>query len=157
MNYGTDTKLIEEPRNMCLFCWIYIQVFLFYIDIIPWKQFPDYSPFVRGIHQSPVDFATEGPVMQILNVSINVSLYKLIDNNWVAGDLRCPAVQLMWHHYNVCIFCRIYSGVSIPNGTVPLIPRVRGFWSWFGGVCSLTYCNGNFRVTMVSEPFNVIL
>ena len=38
-----------------------------------------------------------------------------------------------------------------------LLPRVRGFWSWFGGVCSLTYCNGNFRVTMVSEPFNVIL
>ena len=38
-----------------------------------------------------------------------------------------------------------------------LIAPVRGFWSWFGGVCSLTYCNGNFRVTMVSEPFNVIL
>ena len=37
-----------------------------------------------------------------------------------------------------------------------IAPR-RGFWSWFGGVCSLTYCNGNFRVTMVSEPFNVIL
>ena len=41
------------------------------------------------------------------------------------------------------------------TGTV--IAPVRGFWSWFGGVCSLTYCNGNFRVTMVSEPFNVIL
>ena len=38
-----------------------------------------------------------------------------------------------------------------------LIAPVRGFWSWFGGVCSLTYCNGNFRVTMVSEPFSVIL
>ena len=38
-----------------------------------------------------------------------------------------------------------------------LLPRVRDFWSWFGGVCSLTYCNGNFRVIMVSEPFNVIL
>ena len=38
-----------------------------------------------------------------------------------------------------------------------LLPRVRGFWSCFGGVCSLTYCNGNFRGTMVSEPFNVIL
>ena len=38
-----------------------------------------------------------------------------------------------------------------------LLPRVRGFWSWFGDVYSLTYCNGNFRVTMVSEPFNVIL
>ena len=38
-----------------------------------------------------------------------------------------------------------------------LLPRVRGFWSWFGGVCSITYCNGNFRFTLVSEPFNVIL
>ena len=37
-----------------------------------------------------------------------------------------------------------------------LLPRVRGFWSRFGSVCSLTYCNGNFRVTMVSELFNVI-
>ena len=41
--------------------------------------------------------------------------------------------------------------------SVPSLPCVRGFWSWFGGVCSLTYCNGNFRVTVVSEPFNVIL
>ena len=38
-----------------------------------------------------------------------------------------------------------------------IAPPRRGFWSPFGGVCSLTYCNGNFRVTMVSEPFNVIL
>ena len=38
-----------------------------------------------------------------------------------------------------------------------LLPRVRGFWSRFVGVCSLTYCNGNFRVTIVSKPFNVIL
>ena len=36
-------------------------------------------------------------------------------------------------------------------------PALWGFWFRFGGVCSLTYCNGNFRVTMVSEPFNVIL
>ena len=38
-----------------------------------------------------------------------------------------------------------------------LLPRLAGLWSRFGGVCSLTYCNGNFRVTMISEPFNVIL
>ena len=42
-------------------------------------------------------------------------------------------------------------------GKTGFIAPGRGFWSWFGGVCSLTYCNGNFRVTMVSEPFNVIL
>ena len=47
--------------------------------------------------------------------------------------------------------------LSPVSGAALLIAPVRGFWSWFGGVCSLTYCNGNFRVTMVSEPFNVIL
>ena len=31
------------------------------------------------------------------------------------------------------------------------LPRVRGFWYGFVGVCSLTYCNGNFRFTRVSE------
>ena len=48
--------------------------------------------------------------------------------------------------------------MSLDGMNKPIIaPPRRGFWSPFGGVCSLTYCNGNFRVTMVSEPFNVIL
>ena len=38
-----------------------------------------------------------------------------------------------------------------------LLPRVRGFWYGFVGVCSLTYCNGNFRFTRVSELLIVIL
>ena len=37
------------------------------------------------------------------------------------------------------------------------LPRVRGFWYGFVGVCSLTYCNGNFRFTRVSELLIVIL
>ena len=48
----------------------------------------------------------------------------------------------------LCMWCETF---------IYIIAPVRGFWSWFGGVCSLTYCNGNFRVTVVSEPFNVIL
>ena len=50
-----------------------------------------------------------------------------------------------------------YNATALLNVDDIVIAPVRGFWSWFGGVCSLTYCNGNFRVTMVSEPFNVIL
>ena len=38
-----------------------------------------------------------------------------------------------------------------------LLPRVRGFWYGFVSVCSLTYCNGNFRFTRVSELLIVIL
>ena len=31
-------------------------------DVIKWKHFPRYSPFVRGIHQWPVGFPRKGPV-----------------------------------------------------------------------------------------------
>ena len=60
-------------------------------------------------------------------------------------DPRVPSVKALGSHHESMFLRNIF------------IAPVRGFWSWFGGVCSLTYCNGNFRVTMVSEPFNVIL
>ena len=44
-----------------------------------------------------------------------------------------------------------------PHVLIGLLPRVRGFWYGFVGVCSLTYCNGNFRFTRVSELLIVIL
>ena len=57
-------------------------------DVIKWKHFPCYWPFVRGIHQSPVN-------------SLIFSLICIWINGWVnnreAGDLRwCP----IWHHCN---------------------------------------------------------
>ena len=49
--------------------------------------------------------------------------------------------------------------ISLTGWGVPLVllPRVRGFWYGFVGVCSLTYCNGNFRFTRVSQLLIVIL
>ena len=32
----------------------------FHDDVIKWKHFPRYWPFVRGIHRSPVDFPHKG-------------------------------------------------------------------------------------------------
>ena len=72
-------------------------------------------------------------------------------------------IQFGCYFVVICVFkCypKLMQGSMLTKRLFPvsaLLPRVRGFWSWFGGVCSLTYCNGNFRVTMVSEPFNVIL
>ena len=68
----------------------------------------------------------------------------------------------MWYPYGITILLTINLEALYPICDAALakgdfIAPGRGFWSWFGGVCSLTYCNGNFRVTMVSEPFNVIL
>ena len=33
-------------------------------DVIEWKPFPHYWPFVRGIHRSPFNSTHKGPVMR---------------------------------------------------------------------------------------------
>ena len=67
-------------------------------DVIKWKHFPRYWPFVRGIHRSPVNSPHKGqwrgPLM--------FSLICVWINGWVdnreAGDLRC------YHaHYGVTV------------------------------------------------------
>ena len=57
-------------------------------DVIKWKQFPRYWPFVRGIHQSPVNSPHKGQwrgalVFSLICVWINGGV-----NNREAGDLR---------------------------------------------------------------------
>ena len=86
--------------------------------------------FVRGIHRWVP--RTKG--------QLRWKYFHLMTSSW---DVRSIVVghHQPWHRLDNICYC----------------PAFRGFWSRFGGVCSLTYCNGNFRVTMVSEPFNVIL
>ena len=62
-----------------------------------------------------------------------------------------------WRLFVIDWIWLIVMATFVEASDLSVIAPGRGFWSWFGGVCSLTYCNGNFRVTMVSEPFNVIL
>ena len=61
-------------------------------DVIKWKHFPRYWPFVWGIHRSPVNSPHKGQWRGAL-------MYSLICT-WVhnreAGDLRCP----LWRHCN---------------------------------------------------------
>ena len=37
-------------------------------DVMTWKLFPYYCPFVRGIHRSPVDSPHKRPVMWTFDV-----------------------------------------------------------------------------------------
>ena len=67
-------------------------------DVIKWKHFPRYWPFVRGIHRSPVNSLHKGP----WRVALKFSLICVWINGWVndreAGDLtRYPA------HYDVTV------------------------------------------------------
>ena len=78
-------------------------------DVIKWKHFPRYWPFVRGIHRSPVNSPHKGqwcgPLMfTLICVWINDWV-----NNREAGDLRRYRA-----HYDVTVMDRFayFSGVG---------------------------------------------
>ena len=67
-------------------------------DVIEWKDFPRYWPFVRGIHLSPVNSPHKGQWHGALMFSLICAGIKGWVNNGEAGDLRCHRT-----HYDVTI------------------------------------------------------
>ena len=57
-------------------------------DVIKWKHFPRYWPFVRGIHRSPVNSPHKGQWRGALVFSLICAWIKGWVNNLQAGDLR---------------------------------------------------------------------
>ena len=57
-------------------------------DVIKWKHFPRYWPFVRGIHRSPVNFPHKGQWRGALMSSLICAWINGWVNNREAGDLR---------------------------------------------------------------------
>ena len=65
-------------------------------DVIKWKHFPCYWPFVRGIHWSPVDSPHKGQGRGTLMFSLICAWKNGWANNLEAGDLRRHRV-----HYDI--------------------------------------------------------
>ena len=76
-------------------------IFIFiYDDVIKWKHFlPRYWPFVRGIHQSPVDYHQKGQWCRALMFFFYVHL-----NKRLSKQSRCWWFETSWHsswrHYS---------------------------------------------------------
>ena len=53
-------------------------------DVIKWKHFPRYWPFVRGIHRSPVpgEFPAQRPVTRSFDVFFDLRLNKRLSKQW---------------------------------------------------------------------------
>ena len=76
-------------------------------DVIKWKHFPNYWPFVRGIHRSPVNSPHKGQWRGALTFSLICVWINGWVNNREAGDLRrCRA------HYDVIVTWNYFAGVS---------------------------------------------
>ena len=75
----------------------------FHDDVIKWKHFPRYWPFVRGIHRSPVNSPHKGQWRGALIFSLICAWINDWVNNREAGDLRRHRV-----HYDVIVMNKTY-------------------------------------------------
>ena len=71
-------------------------------DVIKWKHFPRYCPFVRGIHwwpvNSPLDGQWRGALTFFLDLRLNKRLSKQSWGWWLETQL-CS----LWRHFNGCV------------------------------------------------------
>ena len=72
-------------------------------DVIKWKHFPRYWPFVRGIHRSPVNSPHKGQWRGALMFSLICARINGWVNNGEAGDLRRNRA-----HYDVAAMSSAY-------------------------------------------------
>ena len=75
-------------------------------DVIKWKHFPLYCPFVWGIHQSPVNSPHKDQWRVALMFPLIWAWTNSSANNQHAGDLRCHC-----SHYDVTVMDDLYFSV----------------------------------------------
>ena len=85
-------------------------------DVIKWKHFPRYWPFLRGIHRSPVNSPHKGQWRGALMFSLICVWINGWVNNGEAGDLRRHRA-----HYDVTVMLSLWS-FHLPQ------PRLRQSW-----------------------------
>ena len=76
-------------------------------DVIKWKHFPSYWPFVRGIHRSPVNSPHKGQWRGALIFSLICSWINSWVNNGETGDFRRHRA-----HYDVIVMIRLLPTIS---------------------------------------------
>ena len=68
-------------------------------DVIKWKHFPRYWPFVWGIHRSPVNFPHKGQWHEALTFSLICALNKRLSKQPRGRWFEMPSPSL-WRHFN---------------------------------------------------------
>ena len=111
-------------------------------DLIKWKHFPRYWPFVRGIHRSPVNSPHKGQWRGALMFTLICARINGWVNNREAGDLRRYRA-----HYDVIVM-RKTEKVQQENGKHRAIRAAAWMRRDLG---SLTIC---FHNDVIMETFS---
>ena len=134
---STYSKSLTEPlkANMYHIAPSGKFVFVAHDDIIKWKHFPRYWPFVQGIHRSPVNSPHKGQWRGALMFSLICVWINEWVNNREAGDLRRYRA-----HYDVTLMMchgplHGRTSTGLINGCVSLqINQYKSHpWSFRGG------------------------
>ena len=104
-------------------------------DVIKWKHFPRYWPFVRGIHRSPVNSPHKGQWRRALMFSLICVWINGWVNNREAGELRRYCAR-----YDVTVMCNYSSMPKIPaskssNMEPPLLSLVSVYTYFLIFIC----------------------
>ena len=118
-------------------------------DVIKWKHFPRYWPFVRGIHRSPVNSPHKGQWRGALMSSLICAWINDWVNNGKAGDLRRhPA------HYDVTVMEENVQSESQSSTPIFLLSTAGEFPN-MQSICGtndgqMRHWNGSFGVYVIA-------
>ena len=82
------TQLDNKVEIKALYYWSFEGNIQVHDDVIKWKKFPRYWPFVRGIHRSPVNSPHKGQWRGALMFTLICARINGWVNNGEAGDLK---------------------------------------------------------------------
>ena len=89
-------------------------------DIIKWKHFLHYWPFVWGIHRSPMNSPQKGKWSGALMFSLICARLNSWVNNGEAGDLRCHRA-----HYDVTLMMLTKISQDIPVSALQWLTLIK--------------------------------
>ena len=104
-----DTSFGQNITQHCFLCFA-----CDHDDVIKWKHFPRYWPFVRGIHRGPVNSPHKGQWRGALMFSLICARINGWVNNGETGDLRPNRA-----HYEVTVMCMIH--INAHNRSVQVL------------------------------------
>ena len=112
LEYTTGTDRMEHS-NPCGTGRILEKVEIYpHDDVIKWKYFPCYWPFVRGIHRSTVNSPHKGQWHGALTFPLTCAWINGWVNNWEAGDLGRHRA-----HYEVTVMlCLLFLITKVADG-----------------------------------------
>ena len=99
ISWGFNQISIISANDVC--CPLQVSDYRQHDDVIKWRHFPRYWPFVRGIHRSPVNSPHKGQWRGALMFSLICVWINVWVNNREAGDLRRHRV-----HYDVIVMVK---------------------------------------------------